>query len=180
MGTEISVLPLGTYPDRTLTLSVFYTDDNGDAHALSNVGVWVANGESPNFGSEVSVSAVGAYTLRLDYDERSAELHFVSDAQGTRINVVDPKPSIELFIDAEETQLLAERDDFSFVVDEKDGIEAYINSQERLTEELEEMIVNYDVLMADAKESGEEQIERLIRLAYASDADVAINVRWGA
>ncbi len=69
-GTELSVLPVGIYPDRSLSLNVYYTDADGEERSLSTAGEWYINGEKSG-GTNVKISAIESYALRFDYDEEN-------------------------------------------------------------------------------------------------------------
>lgn len=67
-GSEISVVPVGDYEERELSLNVYYRDDDGKKHDLSSAGHWEVNGEAQKENEPVSVSPVESYTLAFNYD----------------------------------------------------------------------------------------------------------------
>ena len=69
-GTELSVLPVGEYTDRQLSVDVYYTDDEGQEHALGNAGCWYINDEEIQ-ESTVSISPIESYALKFVYDKEN-------------------------------------------------------------------------------------------------------------
>lgn len=45
-GTEMSIIPVGEYPNRNLSMSVYYVDDSGNKCSLGNAGTWSVNDNS--------------------------------------------------------------------------------------------------------------------------------------
>lgn len=70
LGTDISILPVGEYQDRTLSMKVFYKDEESLQHELNNAGKWLVNGKVNN-GNNASISAIEPYTLVFDFDENN-------------------------------------------------------------------------------------------------------------
>lgn len=69
-GTELSLLPVGEYADRELSVGVYYLDDQGQEHPLGNAGTWSVNGV-PVEGDTVKVSPTESYTLKFKYDDKN-------------------------------------------------------------------------------------------------------------
>lgn len=67
-GTEISIVPVGKYSDRTLSLSVYYVDDNGAEHILGNAGIWYVDGKRFD-GTAAQISPIESYVLKFEYDK---------------------------------------------------------------------------------------------------------------
>lgn len=65
--TEISVIPVGEYPDRNLSLSVYYIDNNGNERTLGNAGTWSINRSSIE-GDSAQIGSIESYVLRFAYD----------------------------------------------------------------------------------------------------------------
>lgn len=78
-GTELSVFPVGEYPDRQLSMDVYYTNDDGEKKELSSAGTWYIN-DSECLGDTAEISAVESYIFKFDYDE---ENYFYVDASPT-------------------------------------------------------------------------------------------------
>ncbi|MEI3169280.1 MAG: hypothetical protein V8S58_16125 [Lachnospiraceae bacterium] len=45
-GTEMSIISVGEYPNRNLSMSVYYVDDSGNKCSLGNAGTWSVNDNS--------------------------------------------------------------------------------------------------------------------------------------
>ena len=69
-GSELSILPVGEYQDRTLKMNVYYTDDEGNKCELSNAGSWSVNNESIDAGT-VEINPIESYVLKLEYDTKN-------------------------------------------------------------------------------------------------------------
>ena len=67
VGTEMSVIPVGEYPDRNLSMSVYYVDDSGNEHSLGNAGTWSINNDNIE-GNTAQISPIESYVLKLAYD----------------------------------------------------------------------------------------------------------------
>lgn len=66
-GTELSIVPVGEYSDRSLSLNVFYVDDDGNQQSLGNAGDWYIN-NSPVTGNKTGFSPVESYVLKFEID----------------------------------------------------------------------------------------------------------------
>lgn len=69
-GTEMSVIPVGEYPDRNLSMSVYYIDDNGNECSLGNAGTWSINNENVE-GNTAKISPIESYVLKFAYDTKN-------------------------------------------------------------------------------------------------------------
>lgn len=69
-GTELSLMPIGEYFKRELTLQAYYVDDSGERVPLGNAGKWFINEESCS-GNTASISPIVSYALKYDYDENN-------------------------------------------------------------------------------------------------------------
>ncbi len=69
-GAELEILPVGEYPERQITMTAYYTDDEGEIHILTGAGQWSVNGKDCSEGT-ASLSALEAYTVKFDYDEEN-------------------------------------------------------------------------------------------------------------
>jgi len=67
-GTELSIVPVGEYPDRNLSMRAYYIDDNGAEVPLANAGVWYINEEQCR-GNKASISPIVSYSLKYDFDD---------------------------------------------------------------------------------------------------------------
>lgn len=66
-GTEMSIIPVGEYPNRNLSMSVYYVDDNGNKCSLGNAGTWSINNNSID-GNTAQISPIESYVLKFTYD----------------------------------------------------------------------------------------------------------------
>lgn len=66
-GTEMSIVPVGEYPDRELSMIVYYIDDNGNTCRLESAGHWSINNKEIN-GNTAKISPIESYVLKLAYD----------------------------------------------------------------------------------------------------------------
>lgn len=67
-GSEISIVPVGEYPDRQLTMKAFYTDDSQQEKELANAGTWTINDEECT-GNSASISPIVSYVLKYKFDK---------------------------------------------------------------------------------------------------------------
>lgn len=67
-GTEMSIIPVGEYPNRNLSMSVYYVDDNGNKCSLGNAGTWSINNNSVD-GNTAQISPIESYVLKFTYDK---------------------------------------------------------------------------------------------------------------
>lgn len=74
-----SIIPIGEYHARSVTMGVFYTDDDGKQHTIGNPGSWaIRYGNAQGNGMEHScngntalISPLEEYTVRLNYDQEN-------------------------------------------------------------------------------------------------------------
>ena len=69
-GTELQIMPIGSYPDRVLSMSAYYVDHDGSEHVLNSAGKWYVN-DTECTRNTTSISAIESYALRFDYDEEN-------------------------------------------------------------------------------------------------------------
>ena len=69
-GTEMSIIPVGEYPDRNLSMSVYYMDDEGNERALGSVGTWSINNNCID-GNTAQISPIESYVLKFTYDTKN-------------------------------------------------------------------------------------------------------------
>lgn len=69
-GSEMSVIPVGEYPDRNLSMSAFYVDDSGNECSLGNAGTWSINNTSIE-GNNAQISPIESYVLKFSYDTKN-------------------------------------------------------------------------------------------------------------
>ena len=69
-GTELSLMPIGEYFKRKLTLQAYYVDDNGEQVTLGNAGKWFINEELCSRNTAI-ISPIVSYALKYDYDEKN-------------------------------------------------------------------------------------------------------------
>lgn len=69
-GTELSVLPVGEYVDRELSMHVYYVDNNGQERSLGNAGNWFIE-DTMIQGDTTKISPVKSYALKFVYDTQN-------------------------------------------------------------------------------------------------------------
>lgn len=69
-GTELSILPVGEYPDRNLSMSVYYVDDSGNECTLGSAGTWSINSNDID-GNTARISPIESYVLKFTYDTKN-------------------------------------------------------------------------------------------------------------
>ncbi len=67
-GTEMAILPIGEYPDRDLSFSVYWVDDAGECSELAGAGTWSVNGREFS-GKSGTVPSMDSYTAEFDFDD---------------------------------------------------------------------------------------------------------------
>ena len=77
-GTELSVIPLGKYLKRTVTLNAGFFDENGRRSALDNI-VWEINGTRYGSGS-VQLDPMGVYRVVCDYSAYKDQWYFLQSS----------------------------------------------------------------------------------------------------
>lgn len=66
-GSELSVIPVGEYPDRSLSMRVYYVDDGGVECPLGGAGTWSINGNGVE-DNMAQISPIESYVLKFTYD----------------------------------------------------------------------------------------------------------------
>lgn len=69
-GAGLSVIPVGEYPDRSLSMHVYYVDDSGSERSLGGAGTWSINSGSIE-GDTAQISPIESYVLKFDYDSEN-------------------------------------------------------------------------------------------------------------
>ena len=137
-------------------------DIKGSVEALGKLEVLVAGVSLKNI-NKIGDSYTGLYLINGDVvfsvDLAEAEISFSQDGKDVYITI--PEPDLEVYLDQNSTQKLAESQKFSFTVSAKDGLVNYLNSMTQTVEKVKETMVNYDSLFADAKESAKKQVQQL-------------------
>lgn len=93
------------------------------------------------------------------------------------ITVTLAEPTVEIFIDEQSTESLAEWQKASFTGTTEDGYFAYLNSWNNSREEIEGAIENYDKLINSAKEAGITQIEAIVKACKGKKAKVVVEYK---
>ncbi len=136
-------------------------DIKGSMEALGKLEVLVAGVSLKNI-NKIGESYTGLYLINGDavFSVDLAEASFSQDGKDVYITI--PEPDLEVYLDQNSTQKLAELQKFSLTVSAKDGLVNYLNSMTQTAEKVKETIVNYDSLFADAKESAKKQVQQLV------------------
>ncbi len=115
------------------------------------------------------VKGSAVYTVDLE----KAKVDYNSADSSMRIDI--PKPQMEVYIDQNETEKLAEYQKHKFVGDAEDGAKAYLNSMKHSEEEIKESMDNYDSLMEQAKTVARNQIEALVDTVRGDHLSVTVH-----
>lgn len=108
-------------------------------------------------------------------DLSNAEINCSED--GADIYIRIPSPDVELYQDQSNTQKLAEMQKFSLSVSAEDGMNAYLNSFEKIKENSEESISNYESLLRIAKDSAKKQVEQLTAALCAKSQRIRVEFK---
>jgi hypothetical protein len=101
------------------------------------------------------ISGNAVFTVDLN----NADISYSKD--GSSVYIWIPSPEMELYLDQNSTEKLAEKQKFSLSVNAKDGLKAYLNSMTQTVDNVKDMMSNYESLMTAAKESAKTQVEQL-------------------
>lgn len=85
-----------------------------------------------------------------------------------------PQPEIEPRIDQSKMQKEAEYQKSKFKGSAEDGMEAYINSMNRMVIEVKETLVNYDALLEEARQLAEKQVRQIVESSMINGKSIAI------
>lgn len=137
-------------------------DIKGSMEAIGKLEVLVAGVSLKNI-NEIGDTYKGLYIINGDavfsVNMSDAEISFSQDGKDVYITI--PEPELEIYLDQNSTEKLAETQKFSMTVSAKDGLVAYLNSMTQTVEKVKETMVNYDSLFSDAKESSKKQVAQL-------------------
>lgn len=100
-GTEFSIVPIGKYLPRKLSLNAYFINNNGKKQYMDN-GVWTVNGSTYN--EEKGVSPVSSYTVKYNYEKYKDDYYFSTSIPEPYYNnvseneVVFKESTSELFV----------------------------------------------------------------------------------
>lgn len=128
---------------------------------------------------EIGDSYKGLYLIAGDavFTVDLSKAEYKNEDERKLIQIVIPEPEIQLHVDETKTDLLADKLKFSLQVGMKDGVEGYLNSMANITEEVENNLTNYDLLMNSARESASKQVERLAKAVCADEYTVSVTFK---
>lgn len=98
-GTEISILPIGDYPDRELSMTAYYIDDKGNECTLGSAGTWSINGENIT-GDIPQISSIETYSLKYTFDMQN---YFYVECEPECFTKEPEKEGFVEFLEAEAT-----------------------------------------------------------------------------
>lgn len=93
-------------------------------------------------------------------DMTKAEIRFSQD--GKEVTITIPEPVMELYLNEEKTQKLAEIQKASLSVSAEDGLVGYLNSMAEIVQKAEEHIASYDSLVERAQGAAITQVQELV------------------
>lgn len=108
-------------------------------------------------------------------DMTQAEIQFSRD--GKEVAIAIPEPVMELNLNEEKTQQLAEIQKFSFSVSAEDGLVEYLNSMAEIVQKAEEHIANYDSLVERAQGAAITQVQELAETISGGQYVVQVQIR---
>ena len=161
-------------PDLTTnTFSSYRTDQWLIMGAIMNAGVTLKNmnqiGEAYHALYIISADAV------FSVDLQQADISYSKDNSDIYISV--PKPELELFLDQNSTEKLAETQNFSWTVSAQDGVIAYLNSMTNIIEKVKDSMANYDTLMETAENSARKQVESLASAVCGENQHIHVHFK---
>lgn len=137
-------------------------DIKGSMDALGKLEVLVAGVTLKNI-NKIGDTYAGLYVINGDavfsVDLGIAEISFSKDEKDVYITI--PEPDLELYLDQNSTEKLAETQHFSLTVTAKDGLVNYLNTMSAMESKAQETLANYDSLFAEAKEAAKRQVTQL-------------------
>ncbi|MBQ0041873.1 MAG: DUF4230 domain-containing protein [Lachnospiraceae bacterium] len=86
----------------------------------------------------------------------------------------NPKEDVRLYVDATETEKIAEYQKYFFSGSTEDGFDAFINSFANVIDEAEKRIENYDSLVQIAREEAVKQVTALVDAMHVETMDTRI------
>lgn len=104
-----------------------------------------------------------------------ADISYSKDNQDIYISV--PRPELELFLDQNSTEKLAETQNFSWTVNAQDGVIAYLNSMTNIIEKVKDSMANYDTLMETAQNSARKQVESLAAAVSGENQHIHVHFK---
>lgn len=111
-----------------------------------------------------AIFTVDLTTVTVDYDGVNSSM------------VIDiPKPQMEVYIDVNETEKLAEYQKHKFAGSAEDGAKAYLNTIEQSEEKIRESISNYDSLIEQAETAAQKQIEAFVHAVRGNILSVTVS-----
>lgn len=110
----------------------------------------------------------GVFTVDL------SEADITEFADGT-LEIKVPDPQMEMYIDEDKTEHLAEYQKFPWSGNAQDGYDAYINSRIIVDEKIQDKVAHYDWLLAQAKESAEKQVRMLAESVILNGKQVTVS-----
>ena len=138
------------------------TDIKGSMEALGRLEVLAAGVSLKNL-NKIGDSYTGLCLIHgnalFSVNLAEAELSFSQDRKDVYITI--PEPDLEVYLDQNSAEVLAESKKISLTVTAEDGLIAYLNSMTQTVEKVKETMVNYDSLFANAKEAAQKQVQQL-------------------
>jgi len=164
--------------DAGLSAEDTVTEIKESMEALGRLEVLVAGVSLTNI-NKIGDTYKGLYIINGDavFSVNMAETEIRFRENRKEVDVIIPEPELELFLDQNSTEKLAETQKFSWTVSAKDGLEAYLNSMTQIVENAKDTIANYDSLFSEAKESATTQVEQLITIICADDCVVHVQFK---
>ena len=94
----------------------------------------------------------------------------------SEINITMNEPEVQIYVDEDSTEKIAEWQKHSWTGSSKDGYFAYLNSWTKSKQEIENSISNYDSLVELSKEAGIREVESLVKSICGKE--MRVNVQY--
>ncbi len=98
----------------------------------------------------------------------------ISETEEGEILIKIPNPRMELYIDESKSELLAEREEFSWSDNAEAGYNAYIDSRGEVFEDAKGKMAHFDWLLSQARESAKNSIKSIVKNASIEEKTVVV------
>ena len=115
----------------------------------------------------------GTVVFSVDLNQAS----ITENRENNTISIILPEPTLDLYLDMNSSQVIAERQGFSLTHSTVDGVNAYLNSLSKTVERARECIYNYDSLMEMARNESIRQVELLAEAICGQEKTIDVGFR---
>lgn len=178
MNGQIVGIALGSFKGTTQGLEAGYRDGKEKALSAEDTEVRIGNvmhsiGKLEVLSAGVTLTNVNKVgdtyasleriggTVVFTVDLNQIDINFSNDSKNVYVSI--PYPECAIYIDQQDTEVLAEYQKFSWSVTAEDGLQEYINSMKELVEKARDNIANYDTLQQQAETAALEQVKNVVQ-----------------